>query len=149
MPSVGGYAVKNVDARAMTPEPEPILSCGHGPSPHSPSTTGTATTEDGREICWSCADGEIRAAIERTALGAPLPVLYLTKSATGQAVLTTWSGGTMLHVTRRVTARVNAFGPFRQTRVYLRAEDEHGARFYGTSPGFGMFARVRKAKRQK
>lgn len=36
------------------------LDCGHPPSPHGESTTGTAHTADNREICCDCADKEQR-----------------------------------------------------------------------------------------
>lgn len=32
-----------------------ILDCGHKPSPHGEHTTGTAHTQDKKEICWECA----------------------------------------------------------------------------------------------
>jgi hypothetical protein len=123
-----------------------LLSCGHKPSLHSDFTTGTATLTDGREVCWTCADTDIRRQIDATPIGEMIPVLYLTKSPAGTPVLSTWSGGTMLRVTSHTTAKVG-FG-FAPTRTYLRATDEHGTKFHGTSPGFEMSARVYKSKVQ-
>ena len=120
------------------------LDCGHGPSPHGAHTTGTAHIPDGKEVCWSCADQWTRDEIERTPPGSAMPILYLTKSPCGRVVLSTWSGRTMLHVTQHSTARVGFGGH----RTYVRAEDDHGTKFYGTSPGFGMYARVYKARVQ-
>ena len=119
-------------------------TCGHAPSPHSEFTTGTAHLPDGKEVCWSCSDQWTRDKIEQTPRGLAVPTLYLTKSPTGQVVLSTWSGGTMLHVTQHSTARVGFGGH----RTYFRAEDEYGTKFYGTSPGFEMYARVYKARVQ-
>jgi hypothetical protein len=111
------------------------LVCGHSPSRHSEFTTGTAHTPDGREICWTCADKEQREAMK----SADSVVLYLKDRE-----LTTWSGGLMARVTSRVNRR-NGF--HRSVIVYFQAIDLDGKRWYGTSPGDGMYARLRANKR--
>lgn len=107
------------------------LACGHEPSPHSniSVSTGTAHLPDGREVCWECADAwqrdQMRASDRLDA--------YLTGDG---ATIATWSGGKLAHVTSKVTAR----------RVYLRAIDDTGKRWHGTSPGPGMYARMRATR---
>lgn len=121
------------------------LSCGHQPSPHSEYTTGTAYTNDGREICWSCADKQQKQELKT----ADRFVAYLTPatkgrfSATGY-VLTTWSGGVLACIEYLSKGRHN----IGSTLYRFRAVDVHGQRWYGTSPGPGMYARMRKAKNQ-
>ena len=111
------------------------VSCGHAPSPHSDFTTGTAHTRDGREICWTCADAEQVADLKRERAY----VAYL--SGDGRA-LTTWTGGKLADVTRLW----DVFNNFAGTIKRFRAVDVHGQRWYGTSPGAGMYARMHKCK---
>jgi hypothetical protein len=115
-----------------------LLSCGHPPTPNAEPGTGYATMRGTEErICYSCADDRERAALltEHT-IGA-----YL--SSDGKRI-TTWTGGTLMHVTKHTTARVGFGGT---TRHYLRATDVHGAHSWiGTSPGPNMYARMRRAK---
>lgn len=152
------------------------LSCGHEPSPHSEHTTGTAHTAckcvgtgkgthrpdcESREICWSCADAlqreELKSARTFTAYLVKIstpgirPVLskvaYEAQSITTFTPtheLQTWSGGNLANVTSLATVRNGGFCP--GTRITFRAIDIHGQRWYGTSPGFGMNARMRRAK---
>ncbi len=110
-----------------------ILDCGHEPSPHGEHTTGTAHTADKREICWACADLEQREALKT----ANVYTAYLTNGA-----LTTWSGGHLATITYLHEGRHNIGG----TLWRFRATDVHGGKWYGTSPGPGMYARMRKRK---
>lgn len=112
-----------------------LLSCGHPLSPHSAVTTGYAEL-DGRRVCYDCADAHERAAL----LTERRMVAYL--SGDGER-LTTWTGGLLANVTRRHVAR-NNFS--RDGIVKFRAVDVHGQRWYGTSPGCGMYARMHRAK---
>lgn len=113
------------------------LSCGHEPSPHSAHTTGTAKLPDGREVCWECAD-----TFQREAMRTSVQVMaYLSGDGTA---ITTWSGGKLADVVCKNTRRV---GFHRSTRVYFNAVDTAGKRWHGTSPGPGMYARLRASKR--
>lgn len=116
------------------------LDCGHPPSSHGPLTTGTARTSDGQEICWDCSHHEEREAL-RTARSY---TAYLMRDAAGKVTLTTWAGGKLADVTSYATRPVG-FG-FRPSRTYFRATDVHGTHWHGTSPGFGMYARMRRTK---
>lgn len=62
-------------------------------------------------------------------------------SSDGSAI-TTWLGGHLACVTRADVRRVGFGG----SRVYWRAVAPDGSRWYGTSPGRGMFARMRRAR---
>lgn len=116
------------------------LDCGHPPSPHSEHTTGTAHTPDGREICWGCADANIRQNIATTAPGQPLrDALYLSQDGTR---LTTWPGTAMLTITS-LTERCVGYGG---VRYYVRAQSPDGHHYHGTSPGPNMYARMRRSR---
>jgi hypothetical protein len=115
--------------------PMVALSCGHEPSPHSEHTTGTVTLPDDREVCWSCGDQWQR---EYMATHDQLDA-YL--SSDGKSI-TTWSGGHLATVERGVSRKTGFCGA---TRMYLRAVDPTGKRWHGSSPGPGMYARLRKS----
>ncbi len=106
------------------------LVCGHSPSPHSEISTGTAHTVDGREICFDCADREIREDMRTSE--------HASGYLKGKEI-TSWSGGLLARVTYRVTRRT---GFHRSERVYFDAIDLDGKRWYGNSPGDGMYARL-------
>ena len=120
-----------------------LLQCGHKPSPHGEHTTGTAHP-DGREICWDCADEWTRQETAKTLPGKHTPGLYLTESQ-GRLFLTTWSGGAVLDVTEWRYVSCGGFAS-RVKRITFKALDSHFRRYYGTSPGIGMYARTRRAK---
>jgi len=116
-----------------------ILDCGHTPSPHSEHTTGTAHTPEGHEICWECSNACEREHLRTVQVyGA-----YLVKRD-GRAVIETWPGGALATVTEYWTRRV---GFSHDGRTYFRAVDVHGQRWHGTSPGFGMYAWMRRVVR--
>lgn len=116
-----------------------MLSCGHEPSPHNEHATGTAHMPDGSEVCWDCADASQRA---QMTTGAPF-VGYLASD--GQSI-TTWSGGKLARVTGNLPRKVGFRGVMSDRRHYLRAIDDTGKRWHGTSPGPGMYARMRPSK---
>ena len=111
------------------------LSCSHEPSPHGEHTTGTAYTKDGREICWTCADVEQRESlkIERHVMA------YLNHD---RSQLTTWTGGLLA----RITCAWQVYNNFAGRIWRFRAVDVHGQKWYGTSPGPNMYARMHKVK---
>jgi len=112
------------------------LACGHDPSPHSEYSTGTAHLPDGREVCWECAD-----TIQRDAMVSETKLLaYLNSDGTA---LQTWSGGILARVTSNVAHKVGFHG---STRHYLTAIDPTGKKWHGTSPGTGMYAKMRASK---
>jgi len=119
----------------MNAKTQQLLDCGHPASDHGPHTTGTAHTPDGREICWECANKEERESL-RTG---NTYMAYL--SGDGKA-LTTWTGGHLARVTRLWAVPNNFAGRL----LRFRAVDVHGAEWYGTSPGRGMYARMHRAK---
>jgi hypothetical protein len=106
------------------------LVCGHSPSAHCEISTGTAHTRDGREICFDCADKEQRDEM-RTA--------EHYSGYLQDREIHTWSGGLLARVTSRVTRRVGFYG---SSRVYFAAIDLNGKRWYGNSPGDGMYCRL-------
>lgn len=129
-----------------TPRPDLTLplSCGHLTtrtdfSPGYCGGSGYATMTNGAHICYPCADDRERDHL-RTARTA---MAYL---ASDKATLTTWTGGrlaTVTQITRQpVTTSVD-------TLYRFRATDCHGAHWCGTSPGPGMYARLRRCKTPK
>lgn len=134
------------------------LDCGHAPrwTPNKPHpcgtcdpdrtetfTTGSATTTDGRTLCHPCAER-----MEADALPKESQVFaYLNASDPTHdigACVTTWTGGVLFPRVHFHRARVGFHGAW---RYYLSATDATGARWYGTSPGPGMYCRMRRAKR--
>lgn len=125
-----------VDALTLALD-QTILDCGHVPSEHSELTTGTAHTADDREICWTCADAEQRADLltERK---------YTAYANSEKMLLTTWTGGELARITSWSRSR-HAWTS--DGYIYhFWAKDAHGQRWYGTTPGNGMYARMIKAK---
>jgi hypothetical protein len=131
--------------------------CKAGIPPTPPGHTGGTGYARLREpadatVCYPCADVRERADVDALPPGGKT-VLYLRGPAgtnlTVPYSLTSWTGGEVLTVWRVRTARVGrAFGwqraPF---RYYFRAVSPRtGARYYGTSPGPGMYARVTRCK---
>lgn len=117
------------------------LDCGHEPSPHGEHTTGTAHTSDGREVCWDCA---LREELESLKTRQQYTA-YLSRDERNVPVLTNWPGSVLARVTN--AWEVSAGGFCRGQKIWrFRATDVHGNRWYGTSPGFGMYARMHRAK---
>lgn len=110
------------------------------------ATLGTAGTHNGRKlrkgakICYACADAAERATLKTAerAFG------YLSQD---RQKITTWTGGELAVVRgirehKRRMPRTGA--PY--TISYFRARDVHGAMWAGSSPGPGMYARMRRMK---
>jgi hypothetical protein len=108
------------------------LDCGHKPSPHSPHATGTAHF-DGREICWDCANVEEKRHIANSAkcMG------YLDLKSRR---VTTWTG----HELGKVTGHTSHWHNMAGTLHYISVEMFDGSHWYGTSPGDGMYCRLRR-----
>lgn len=146
--SPGAQVIKAVTARMRAKYPpevstmSEVLSCGHPPTPDSGCGTGYATTRDTNErICYSCADARERESLKTQNTFAA----YLSGDSKH---LTTWTGGVLATVTHRWFTSAGGFA--RGTTITrFRATDVHGQRWYGTSPGPNMYARMRKAKDTK
>ncbi len=122
----------NSEGRTMA---DATLACGHKPSPHGDHTTGTGYGADGVEVCWDCCN--VR---ELTAfLAADKYCAYL--SGDGKSI-TTWPGGLLARVTWSHKVRHGFCGQL--TRFDAVASD--GSKWYGTSPGNGMYCRLRRRK---
>ena len=91
---------------------------------------------------WAIWDDEAQRADLRTA---QVYMAYLTGkpgSVYGDYELTTWTGGKLATVTYAQQGRHNIGG-----KLYrFRAIDVHGQHWHGTSPGPGMYARMRRSK---
>lgn len=114
-----------------------VLSCGHHPSPHSYTTTGTAHLPDGQEVCWKCAD-----AMQREDLKDRSKPFVAYVSSDGKTI-TSWTGGHLMRVTRSTRCTLT-----RQSWVHgkayssIRATDCHGGKWYGRgSPGIAISLR--------
>lgn len=126
------------------------LDCGHVLHvPDATRATGTgasgyARTNEGRTLCYACAHD--RAVADLLTSDRMVAYLNVPKHGVrdGGSTLTDWPGGTLARVTYLTRGRHNIGGYlYRFTAI-----DVHGQHWYGTSPGPGMYARMRKAKRQ-
>jgi hypothetical protein len=86
-------------------------------------------------VCYSCADSIALEDAER------LEAFTLYLSGDGRT-LTTWTGGPIA----RVTGSSETAAGFCGRRIYFRARTRTGRKLHGSTPGRGMFARVRAAK---
>jgi hypothetical protein len=117
--------------------PPAILDCGHTPTtPHSPITSGTAHTADGKEICTDCADAMQREELQT----ATKTYGYLDKK---RKQITTWTGGKLATLTAARTIGHNLAG----TMIAWNAVDDNGQRWYGRNSGDGMATVMHRAKR--
>lgn len=122
--------------------PEFVADCGHLipalPLSHV-GGAGYATIEDKgmMTMCYPCCDAYQREAM-KTAKS------YNAYFSGDKSFITSWTGGKLATVTYYRSAAVG-FG-HNPRRYYIRAITEDGARWYGTSPGPGMFCRLRRAK---
>lgn len=128
--------------RAMA-KPLELLSCGHPESEHSSITRGWATKSDGTKVCYACAEAEEKA----TLLTSTHHMAYLSqvRGDPHNHKLTGWPGWELATVT---ALWETSCGGFMRNHNILRfqATDVHGQKWYGTSPGVGMYARMHKAK---
>lgn len=115
-----------------------LLDCGHAPTPTTGGGTGRAYDNDGRTLCYACADAAERA---RVAAGDTL-VAYV--SSTGNAI-TTWSGGELMRITSLTSAPIGWQG----SRVYfVRAVAPDGSKWYGRNGGPGVYIVMKKVRVQ-
>lgn len=106
---------------------------------------GEKPAERDVRTCYPCTDRRQRADFAK----ADSFSCYLTKTADGRKILSTWTGGELAHVTCSWERSVG-FGRWRgNTRTYFNATAPDGAKWFGTSPGFGMYARARRSKGAK
>ena len=95
--------------------------------------TGYAIARDCHFVCYDCADIRERADMATADRFAG----YL---ASDGRTVTTWTGGMLATVTSERTRRVGFGG----CRVYIRATDRDGRKWYGNGTGRGMFMRLRR-----
>lgn len=109
-----------------------IVSCGHEAVP-SGIGTGYAIMEDGKKVCYTCADDRQREAMKTA------DVVYGYLSQDRRSV-TTWTGGTLARVTEAWTSE-------RARKTFVRATDAQGVRWYGQGPSeSGTYVKLRRAK---
>lgn len=112
-----------------------ILDCGHKPSPHSDCTTGTAHTQDGREICWECSyQQELKAMSQSDRYSG-----YISEDG---KQITTWPGQTLATITYLHTGNHNMAGKM----TYFRAVAKDGSHWHGRGHGLGMLCHLRRSK---
>ena len=148
----------STDTHPQTETPT-VCDCGHPPTPrpgpHSGGTGYARLLSTGRTLCYPCAD---KATIEAMRAWKPEDGAfgcYLSEIPSGIAgvkayQITTWTGGAL---SRAVAHKVSHTGfpdatGRRPERWHLRVRGVDGRLWLGTSPGPGMYARLRLAKRQ-
>lgn len=136
-----------------------VLDCGHAPTPgHEPGTGYAVFPNAGNvELCYDCTNAyeleEIKHADRYSAsLYAPRADAQTANTRAGLGIipwtLQTWTGGVLARVTAHWQTSAGGFA-CRTMIVRFRAIDVHGGRWYGTSPGPGMYARMRRVKAGK
>ena len=118
-----------------TPTTEPVLYCGHPPSPHSDFTTGYGKDAAGRTYCYACCharDLETMRTADR----------FTCYVGCDGRTLTTWTGEKLGTVTLGAVHPWSRKSPMGE-RHYLRAVDVYGGRWYGTGAP-GMWASLRR-----
>lgn len=133
-------------------------NCGHPPTPQPEGscTTGYGYDAAGRSSCFACCNAADAARMADPATDRIFA--YWTRdtksgadtmeTATPRGRITTWPGGELATVVSVRSARVgfpDVTGR-RPTRYYLTARAPDGSRWVGTSPGPGMYARLRRAR---
>ena len=120
---------------------ETLLDCGHLPTADSGIGTGYAVTPEETKICYACADAAQVADVADPAITMFLG--YVT-----QNTITTWTGGMLGWVTRRMEGerRYSSLGmPMRWVSYDVGTPD--GRRWYGRhniESGNAVVLRVRK-----
>jgi len=102
---------------------------------------------EGARVCYPCVKARERADFAK----ADSFFGYLTRDADGRPLFSSWTGGALARVTWIAARRVgfaNYLGRA-QERYYFKAVAPDGSRWHGCGPGFGMYARVRRAKGTK
>jgi hypothetical protein len=134
------------DKESMKPE---LLDCGHPESPHSESTRGYGTDKDGKRLCYDCCRAQDLAEIEK---GNPVFAYFSERpgwkgpgSAASRHIITGWPGFVLMPQAWRKSSR-RIWG----TRLlYIGAIDYAGREWHGTSPGEGMYCKLRLRKGQQ
>lgn len=125
----------------MTIHATVILNCGHTPTRDDSAAgrlgTGYARTNDGRTLCYPCADASEREAFA----AADTFVAYVDKDGH----LTTWTGGKL------AASMLSAHGVSRSgwhgSRIHSwRFRAPNGSEWYGRNAGPGYVITVRRAK---
>jgi hypothetical protein len=140
----------------QTPDLSLPLDCGHLTTrtdfrPGYSGGSGYATTPEGKRICYPCADDREREHLRTDDRIVGYLQVYdrtivsynggIYRYNPGGSKVTTWPGGDLMRVTSLKRTRHNIGGfIFRLTAI-----DVHGQHWYGTSPGPGMYCRMRKA----
>jgi hypothetical protein len=118
-----------------------ILDCGHPESSHGNVTRGYGITADGKKHCYACCEAR-----DKDTLKAETSFFAYLSSDKKQ--ITGWPGWMLMRVTS-THKRLLGFSRDSQNYCYhIRATDVHGHKWYGTSPGPGMYARMRKVKHE-
>lgn len=136
----------------------PILDCGHFPTPMASGSggTGKAYGPDGASMCYACADDATRAEIADPATDRIS--LYVSSSAPDNAyqtiltnwTVTTWPGAKMGTITESSSECVNytpSGGRYSFYSITVRMDD--GSKWYGRAAGPGMFVNLKRKKVSK
>lgn len=113
-----------------------LLDCGHPLSDHLPITTGYARTDDGRKICYACADARQTADL----LARDKYHGYLSMDG---KTIDTWTGGTLVNV---VSWTIGHNLRSCRTLQAWSGQDTHGQTWYGKCAGRGMITAMHKSK---
>ena len=142
-----------------TEKTNPILDCGHFPTPqpHGSIETGKAEDADGRTLCFSCADDAMRRTIEnpetqRVTLyveSKPWPEGMIFSRLQGFNV-TTWNGTPMGRVTNlALGSHTHTPTGGKVSTYWIQVVMEDGSEWYGRTSGPGTYVNLKRKKVNK
>lgn len=117
-----------------------LLDCGHPASAHGETDTGYGVDPDGKKHCYECCHAKDREDMKT----ATSFFAYLSRDG---ASISNWAGRKLGTVTTSRNYKAWGFGG-QHWRYSVRVVDLDGRRWYGTSPGPGMYCRLRPFKNQ-
>lgn len=138
----------------------PILDCGHFPTPMAGGSggTGKAYDRDDSSMCYACADDRTKQEIadpatDRVTLYVGSTPIYAHGPGCGllDYPVTTWNGTKMGKVCELAPRRIQetpSGGVFEAYYVTVRMDDD-GSKWYGRTSGPGMFVNLRRKKASK
>jgi hypothetical protein len=126
-----------------------MLDCGHPESPHSEITRGYGTMNGGKKFCYDCCHKMDLESMKNN--NQHFAYLSIRKDNRYDGKIVNWPGFTLARVTNYWFRNNNFCARWNFSKGYIvwfHAIDDNGVKWYGSSPGDGMYCRMRKFKNQ-